>query len=213
MYKNKEWRVVTSQISTISFWGGSLFSCGEYELSSLLIERAQHLKQLTCFPRAGVEMVRPLYCKNNRAGKHIFPVLEEMTMMDVGTPFDHGYITPNLKKITLILRTTDENVINEEWVRLIKAKELFSQNKKLVEIQLVSVPGERNDNITSVMKIFTPQYNFWHKRKLMLLAIYKESMHKCPLAKLPYDILRSICHMSSGSWIIQRNRRVRAIVK
>lgn len=213
MYKNKEWRVMTSQICTITFWGGRLFNCGEYELSSLLLERSQQLLSLTCYPAAGVHMVRPLYCRNNRAGRFLFPVLQEITMMDCGSPLDHGLVTPNLRRIEIILRSYNVDVEVEEWISLVKARKLYEENKNLEEIRVVLADTRDNSMTRSpVLQIFTPQYQIWEKKKLLFLAMYKESSQSCPVAILPYDMLRNICTMVSGSWVILKDNMLHKVV-
>lgn len=203
MYRMKEWRIMTSKITSIMFWGGRLFDCGEYELSSLLIERSNHLQYLSCFPAAGVHMVRPLYCRNNRAGKFLFPRLEVITMMDCGTPYDFGLITPNLRKIEIILSNYNGEAEIREWMNLEKARKLFSENKKLEEIFVVRAdPADNEMKRVPVLYIRTPYFNLWEKRKLVLLAMFREQVSICPLAGLQYDMLRSICAMVSGSWTI-----------
>lgn len=213
MYRNREWRVMTSRISTITFWGGRLFDCGEYELSSLLVERSKQLKSFVCFPAAGVHMVRPLYCKNNRAGKLLFPALEKITMIDCGSPFDYGLLTPQLKSIEIILSNYDLNAELQEWLMLDKARKLFAENNKLEEIIVVTAnTADSSMKRTVHLRILTPHFNFWDKRKLLLLTMYRENPASCLLARLPYDILRNICSMVSGSWLIERNGVVCKVV-
>lgn len=201
MYKLKEWRVMMSQVTSITLWGGKVLDCGEYELSSLLLDTDHNLRHLTYNPSVGVPMVRPLYCKNERAGRHLFPALESICMPDVGSPLDWGFITPNLKRIEIIIKVPDQDI--KPWISLEKARLLFEENPKLDEISIVV--GKAEDELMgrqTVLTIYTPHKRLWEKKKMVLLSMLKEKPSECSLARIPNDILRKILPMCGSCWEI-----------
>ena len=134
-------------------------------------------------------------------------------MIDCGSPYDYGLVTPNLRQIEIILPNYDLNAEMQEWLILDKAKKLFAENQKLEEIFVVQADtADSQMRRTQLMHICTPRFNFWEKRKLILLAMFKEEFETCSIARLQYDMLREICAMVSGSWIVEMAGKICKVV-
>ena len=200
----------------ITIWSGFIANCGESSLSSIVLKSCDTLTRFTYFPyrTKGGSMVRPLYCRGDRAGKVVFSNLQYLAMPCHVIMWTHslapcGWITPSLKELSLIVPHTEiryDRILKN--IQLIKDEaSLHTENPTLKTINITS--GNFDDPTatqTCLVKIECPVYLSTEIISLLLLVMTKERSTSCRLAALPKDIIRYIFNMLHSSWQVDYSK-------
>mmetsp|Transcript_14815 Transcript_14815/g.22306 ORF Transcript_14815/g.22306 Transcript_14815/m.22306 type:complete len:224 (-) Transcript_14815:126-797(-) len=184
-----------NHLTRMSVWGGVIANCGEDRVSELVYQSRDTLEVFLYYPRStkGGVMVRPLYFQGNRCGRVVFSVLTELTMPWNAIKYTmslqkFGWITPKLKSLTILHPSTSP-------FQSVELSSLLSITQEAPELEIIRI-GIANysdlNNIEEYATILPAVSLSWDKKRLLLLAMAKESHTSCPLAKLPKDTMRDI---------------------
>lgn len=181
-------------------WGGCVANCGEDSLSRIIRHNVMSLRSVTYSPdrTKGGCLIRPGYCRGDRAEKMQFPALTDLTIRLVPPllPYDYGWITPQLHRFRLLCVVTarhrnrdmygngiqDCNLPNfnglQRWLRVDvpggMPNRLLDACPQLesITIALCSTKDEKCVQ-TDWLKLFPPRPMSWSIQRLLLLPLAK----------------------------------------
>lgn len=193
-------------VTDIVVWACSVFNNGESYLSREVDENRSTLNSLLYFPVAtkGGGLIRPKYHAGDRGAKVEFPVMTSLTYSLRRALFREpgfwGWITPNLKSLTLILdvETLGQDEELKKWRGRDPAGRLRDVLKSAPLVEEINFSfGLTLDRVKRKLhllwKLCPPQS--WSCGRLLWVAFRKESVETCPFAQLPKDIVQVIFSM------------------
>jgi hypothetical protein len=195
----------------VTVWGGVIANCGEDQVSDCVNNSRDTLESFTYFPAStkGGVMVRPLYCRGDRNGTVVFSALTDLTMplraLDWSETLTKcGWITPKLKSLCL-LTPYEVGVTSLTQIPILEG--LLAEAPHLEQIRIATAEFGTPDVINVKISILPPAPISWEKKRLLLIALKKESMPACPLASLPVDIMQYLFSMlGRADWKIEYSK-------
>eukprot|EP01124_Arcella_intermedia_P024776 TRINITY_DN4256_c0_g1_i2.p1 TRINITY_DN4256_c0_g1~~TRINITY_DN4256_c0_g1_i2.p1 ORF type:complete len:232 (-),score=13.32 TRINITY_DN4256_c0_g1_i2:143-838(-) len=191
-----------TRVKKISVWGGWVANVAESRLSYLVDRSSHDLECLIYYPQRtkGGALVRPKYHQGDRGGVEEFSQLTSMTVPGhIGLPSSWGYITPNLKHLTLLFPPEESLPDRDKW-RLTgpHPASLLESSPNLQEIIVGEADFPKPYEIDVWWKLYPPMIFEWEYERLLWISILKEPQSY--LARLPREVIAKILSYLKRPW-------------